>query len=283
MFSLARTKMTYIPGESAGSAALIEQYLADRLGRLGANAETRGPVDRQDDASATESIAANSSSTRADISPAAHRRVQIAARLEEIKMQFEAAQQEAGPFFGLAKNGAEASPTTSSDVDAEQGDEQEDGAAEEELTKEQQNDVRELKERDREVRTHEQAHLAAAGNLANGGPTYTYQTGPDGKQYAIGGEVNISLSKGRTPEETVERARRAYRAALAPADPSPTDRRVAAKASRMIQQAHDDRQEETKAGKTAANEADGEDKGERIGGLAPQSATKTDKSQWMDF
>ncbi|NRA58083.1 MAG: hypothetical protein HRU13_08245, partial [Phycisphaerales bacterium] len=38
---------------------------------------------------------------------------------------------------------------------------------------------------------------------------------------------------GRTPEETVQKAQAIRRAALAPADPSSTDRSVAAKASRM--------------------------------------------------
>jgi hypothetical protein len=90
--------------------------------------------------------------------------------------------------------------------------------------------VRDLKDSDRKVRAHEQAHLAAAGNLATGGPTFDYRTGPDGRRYAVGGEVNISLSEGKTPEETLRKARQVESAALAPDDPSPQDLRVAQEA-----------------------------------------------------
>ena len=77
-----------------------------------------------------------------------------------------------------------------------------------------------LKARDTQVRQHEAAHLAAAGGQATSGASYTYQKGPDGVSYAIGGEVGIDLSPGRTPSETIARARQVQAAALAPADPS---------------------------------------------------------------
>ncbi len=98
--------------------------------------------------------------------------------------------------------------------------------------------IAELKKRDREVREHEQAHLSAAGSLASGGASLTYETGPDGKQYATGGEVSIDASPGRTPEETVGKAKTVRRAALAPRDPSPQDRKIAAAASQMEARAH---------------------------------------------
>ncbi|HJV01631.1 MAG TPA: putative metalloprotease CJM1_0395 family protein [Burkholderiaceae bacterium] len=94
-----------------------------------------------------------------------------------------------------------------------------------------------LKTRDTEVRQHEQAHLAAAGGLAVSGAAYTYQRGPNGVDYAIGGEVHIDTSPGRTPGETITRARTIQAAALAPADPSGPDRAVAAQAQQMEQQA----------------------------------------------
>lgn len=93
--------------------------------------------------------------------------------------------------------------------------------------------VEKLKARDRAVRAHEQAHQAVAGNLATGGASYTYQRGPDGVNYAIGGEVPISLSEGQTPDATIDIARTVRAAALAPADPSPQDRAVAAAAGQL--------------------------------------------------
>lgn len=102
-----------------------------------------------------------------------------------------------------------------------------------ELTPEQQRQVDQLKRIDKAVRAHEQAHVAAGADLVRGGATYSYQTGPDNKRYAVAGEVRIDTSPGRTPEETLPKAQRIRETALAPADPSPQDRSVAAKASRM--------------------------------------------------
>lgn len=93
--------------------------------------------------------------------------------------------------------------------------------------------VQQLKETDRKVRAHEQAHLSVGADLVRGGPTYSYQTGPDSKRYAVGGEVSIDTSPGATPEETIPKAQHIRATALAPADPSPQDHSVAAQASRM--------------------------------------------------
>jgi hypothetical protein len=100
------------------------------------------------------------------------------------------------------------------------------------LAPKQQEEVKDLEARDREVRAHEAAHQAAAGGLG-GGASFEYQTGPDGKSYAVGGEVSIDMSPGRTPEETIRRAQQVRAAALAPADPSPQDMAVAASATQM--------------------------------------------------
>lgn len=103
-----------------------------------------------------------------------------------------------------------------------------------ELTPEEKKQVDALKKRDQEVRLHEQAHLAAAGAHARGGPSFSYQQGPDGKQYAVGGEVPIDLSPIEgNPHATIQKAETLQRAALAPADPSGTDRRVAAQAATL--------------------------------------------------
>jgi len=107
-----------------------------------------------------------------------------------------------------------------------------------ELTPEEEKQVEELKKRDREVRRHEQAHKAAAGKYAKGGPSFDYQTGPDGKRYAVGGEVQIDTSSVKgDPEATIRKARIIKSAALAPQDPSSQDRQIAATASRMEQEA----------------------------------------------
>ncbi len=88
-----------------------------------------------------------------------------------------------------------------------------------------------LKQRDREVRTHEQAHLSAAGQYARGGASFTFQKGSDGHSYAVGGEVGIDVGKERTPEATIAKMQTVKRAALAPANPSQADRRIAAQAA----------------------------------------------------
>ena len=108
--------------------------------------------------------------------------------------------------------------------------------------------VAKLKQVDRQVRAHEAAHLAASGGMATSGASFTYQKGPDGVSYAVGGEVSINTSSGRTPEETIARARTIRAAALAPADPSGQDRAVAAAASQMEQQARMELSQQAKEG-----------------------------------
>lgn len=90
-----------------------------------------------------------------------------------------------------------------------------------------------LARRDREVRSHEAAHAAMGGRYA-AAPSFTYTRGPDGTQYATGGEVSIDISPvPGNPEATLQKAQTIRAAALAPAQPSSADRLIAAKASRM--------------------------------------------------
>jgi hypothetical protein len=97
--------------------------------------------------------------------------------------------------------------------------------------------IEQLSSRDREVRAHEQAHAAVGGQYASS-PTYTYQRGPDGVSYAVGGEVQIDTSPiPGDPEATLRKAEQIARAASAPAEPSGQDRAVAAQAAKMAQQA----------------------------------------------
>ena len=100
------------------------------------------------------------------------------------------------------------------------------------LSAAQQRQLQALQSRDIAVKAHEMAHAAAAAGLS-GVPTYTYQTGPNGERFAIGGQVNIDMSPGRTPEETLTKASRILAAATAPSDPSSADNSVAMQASRM--------------------------------------------------
>lgn len=102
-----------------------------------------------------------------------------------------------------------------------------------ELSEEEKQQVEELKRRDQEVRTHEHAHVAAGGQHVRGGISYEYQTGPDGKRYAVGGEVSIDTSPESDPEDTIRKAQTIRQAALAPAEPSGQDRKAAAAAAQM--------------------------------------------------
>lgn len=90
--------------------------------------------------------------------------------------------------------------------------------------------IAKLKSVDTQVKTHEAAHQAAGGGLA-GGASFTYTKGPDGKQYAIAGEVPIDMSEEDTPEATIAKMEQVKAAALAPADPSPQDLKVASTAA----------------------------------------------------
>lgn len=106
-----------------------------------------------------------------------------------------------------------------------------------ELSDEQRAQVSKLQGRDREVRAHEAAHLAAAGGLARGGANFSYAVGPDNRRYAVGGEVSIDTSPADSPEKTIQKAQTIQAAALAPAKPSSQDSAVAASAAQMAAQA----------------------------------------------
>jgi hypothetical protein len=97
--------------------------------------------------------------------------------------------------------------------------------------------LQKLKATDAHVRSHEAAHLAAGGGVVTGGASFSYEKGSDERMYAVGGEVPIDTSEASTPEATVQKARQIAAAAMAPADPSPQDYRVAASALIMEMQA----------------------------------------------
>jgi hypothetical protein len=96
--------------------------------------------------------------------------------------------------------------------------------------------VAKLKQTEEKVKAHEAAHKAVGGNLASSA-SYSYTQGPDGRSYITGGEVQIDMSPGKTPQETISKMQQVIRAALAPADPSGQDRAVAAQAASQMAQA----------------------------------------------
>ncbi len=94
--------------------------------------------------------------------------------------------------------------------------------------------IEELKARDTEVRVHEQAHASIGGQYA-GSPSYEYQRGPDGQNYAVGGEVQIDVAEVEgDPQATIEKMQTVRAAALAPAEPSSADRAIAADATQKL-------------------------------------------------
>jgi len=97
--------------------------------------------------------------------------------------------------------------------------------------------IRTLSQREAEVHAHENAHSAVGGQYA-GSASYTYQRGPDGVNYAVGGEVSIDVSAiPGDPAATLQKMQLVQRAALAPAEPSAQDRKVAALAAQQANQA----------------------------------------------
>jgi hypothetical protein len=90
------------------------------------------------------------------------------------------------------------------------GEQQDDGysrkiGGKNELTEGEKQQVEELKKRDREVHHHEQTHAAILGGYAMGAPSYTYQVGPDGKAYAVGGSIAVDM--GSTGNATMDTAK----------------------------------------------------------------------------
>ncbi len=163
----------------------------------------------------------------------------------------------------------------------------EDDKQNQQLQSEEQRMLRELRARDREVRAHEAAHMAAGGSLVRGGPSYTYQRGPDGRAYAIGGEVKLDVSRvPGDPEATLEKAEQIRSAALAPADPSPQDLRVAANANQLAARARIDiaiQRREEASEKIEQNEQQSSSKvsqtGEQAEGESEASAIQTTVSE----
>lgn len=111
-----------------------------------------------------------------------------------------------------------------------------------------------LRATDRRVHAHEQAHMAAGGRYVRGNAHYQRVTGPDGRRYAVAGEVSIDTSPvNGDPEATIQKMLTVIAAAHAPADPSAQDRQVATQAAAALLAA---RQELAQQAYAAAAEAE---------------------------
>jgi hypothetical protein len=178
-----------------------------------------------------------------------------------------AAQQEAGDGDGDSPEGSEEGTAAPAQTGAAAGAVSPDG-----LTPEQQQVVAELEKTDAEVKRHEQAHAAAGGPYA-GAPSYDYTRGPNGRLYAVGGDVQIDVAPiPGNPEATIQKMQIVRRAALAPANPSPQDQRVAAIAQQRITEARREQSELELEERLAAAEQRQEAQ-QRAQGLQPSASS----------
>lgn len=167
----------------------------------------------------------------ADAAPVDTAAVEAAAPAEEDDATSET-QSDATAAAGSAASSSSAQPAVGRGAEANDG-ERDDA----ESSDAERQEIAEMKRRDREVRTHEQAHKAAGGGHT-GSIRLSYQMGPDGKRYAVEGSVSIDVSPvAGDPAATLRKMEVVHRAANAPASPSGADRAVAAQAQRASQQA----------------------------------------------
>jgi len=153
------------------------------------------------------------------------------------------------------------------------------------LSDEEKAQVEKLKKRDQEVRAHEQAHKNAGGQYA-GSASYSYQVGPDGKRYAVGGEVSIDIAPIEgDPDATISKMNVIISAALAPAKPSSQDRRVAAQAAaqRNKAQAEPDKNSETDNKPETNNKIETNNKTEANNNISPSLSRQEKDTSFPGF
>ncbi len=124
----------------------------------------------------------------------------------------------------------------------------------EQLSEKEKQEVSKLKARDQEVRRHEQAHIAALGG---GSAHFTYEVGPDGRRYAVEGEVPVSIkSSSGDPQSTIREARKVAQAAVAPAQPSGADYAARKRALEVERKAREELREKKRDGDGESGAAD---------------------------
>lgn len=201
---------------------------ADQLRRDNQRREVIEPVAQMERNAAEKGVISEDKSRNSPQSSVATWQDDSKSRQTELKQAVEGRQQS-----GEQQNDQPAGDGTGADTGGQPADGQQ---ADQQSTRQQQSDqqkLAELKKRDAEVRAHEQAHATVGGSLA-GAPSYQYERGPDGQQYAVAGEVPIDVSPvAGEPRATIEKMQQVRAAALAPAEPSAADRRIAAEAQQQ--------------------------------------------------
>ena len=148
--------------------------------------------------------------------------------------------------------------------------------SESDLSPADKEEVQRLKNRDAEVRAHEQAHASAGGSHA-GSPSYDFETGPDGQRYAVGGEVSIDTSEvAGDAKASISKMQQVVRAANAPAEPSGQDRKVAAKARAKMAKLQAEMTQEAARAQSPDDEGTAQEAGPNKGG--PQNAARAQRS-----
>ncbi len=126
------------------------------------------------------------------------------------------------------------------------------------LSEEEKRELQVLKEEDKRVRTHEQAHKRAGGKYA-GQIHYEFESGPDGQKYAVAGHTEINNAEiPNSPEKNIQKMEKIIKAALAPMSPSTTDRQIAAEArqNKMESQAELRKEKQSQVNEIKESESD---------------------------
>lgn len=82
-----------------------------------------------------------------------------------------------------------------------------------------------FKRTDAQIRSHEQIHASIGHTTAP--ISYTYQQGPDGKMYAVGGSVRLDTSIPDDPKAAAFKLDQISKAASGPVDSSGADNQIA--------------------------------------------------------
>lgn len=82
-----------------------------------------------------------------------------------------------------------------------------------------------FKSKDAEVKQHEESHTA--NGVAKSTIKYNYQTGPDGKLYAVGGEVKLDTSLPSDEKQAIDKLEKLASASSAPSQLSAADSQIA--------------------------------------------------------